>query len=345
MGLLKVLSILFLFSSCAKVGYLLDQANGQLKILKDAKENKVLLKDPKVSSEVKRKIHLIMAYKKFFYDFFNRKDPGIYSKTYILPGDAVTHLLIASKYDEIKPKMFGFPLVGDFPYIGFFEIESAKKWANKLKANDYVTYIRPVYAYSTIGYFEDRILSSFFKYSDHGLAELIFHELFHTIFFIKDEVSLNENLANLFGKEMASLYYKLNSTEQNNKLLKKSKQSKLREKIVSQVQELKKHYGEKSLTRNEAKKVLSTFLEKSFKPTIEKTCKSFQIKDCWPLRSAWNNARFAAFLTYEKKQDFLKDLKGKQSLMSFYNWLKKSYQNYLRDDKNKASFSDYLKSL
>src|SRR5690606_28211743 len=52
------------------------------------------------------------------------------------------------------------------------------------------------------------ILSSFFYYDDLDLAELIFHELFHTIFFIKDDVDLNENLANYFGKELVRLYFK-----------------------------------------------------------------------------------------------------------------------------------------
>ena len=62
--------------------------------------------------------------------------------------------------------------------------------------------------YSTLGYFDDPILSSFFNYNKFDLTVLIFHELFHTIYFYKNKVQLNENLANFFGREMAIEYYK-----------------------------------------------------------------------------------------------------------------------------------------
>ena len=55
------------------------------------------------------------------------------------------------------------------------------------------SHVRPVNAYSTLGHFNDRVLSSFFNYNEKGLANLIFHELFHSILFFKNGVNLNEN--------------------------------------------------------------------------------------------------------------------------------------------------------
>lgn len=345
MGVLKIFPIFFLFVGCAKIGYLLDQANGQLHILKDAKPNSEILNDPHMPEEYKKKIRLIKKYKKFFYDYFSEKETSIYTKTYILKGEAVTHLLIASKYNEIKPKMFTFPFVGEFPYIGFFEFKSAQKWAKELENQDYVTYIRPVYAYSTLGYLEDRILSSFFRYSDEGLAELVFHELFHTIFFVKDEVSLNENLANLFGKEMAAIYFNLNADDKKERELNHLKSQKLRQEIVVLVKKLKEKYSSSILNKKQAQSLLQEFLSKEFNPTLKKTCHNLKVKNCWPLTEGWNNARFAAFLTYEKKQEFLHKLQGSLDLKQFYQFIKNSYKSYNIDDKGKKDFTEYLKSL
>ncbi|MBT5093001.1 MAG: hypothetical protein HOM21_02085, partial [Halobacteriovoraceae bacterium] len=198
-----LLIVAFLSSGCAKFSYLVEQGIGQLKLQSRSKKNSEILKDPTVEESIKDKIKLITKYKEYFYRYWGKPSTGIYSKTTILKGEAVTHLVIVSPADKIEALEECFPLVGCFPYLGFFKKASAKEYASKKSAEGFVTYTRPVYAYSTLGKLEDRILSSFFQYKDSELAELIFHELFHTIFFIKDEVELNENLANYFGQVMA----------------------------------------------------------------------------------------------------------------------------------------------
>ena len=208
---MQVLTLLFLFtlSSCAKLGYLTEQGIEQMKIQWKGKPNEHYLDDPKTPEKIKNKILLVGEYKKYFYHYFNEKPTDIYSKTTMLNNRAVTYLVIATPHTKIEAHEFEFPFMGSFPYIGFFQKDSAKEFAKELEEDEnLVTWIRPVYAYSTLGYLEDRILSSFFQYDDVELAELVFHELFHTILFIKDEVDLNENLANLYGKELLKEYFK-----------------------------------------------------------------------------------------------------------------------------------------
>ena len=71
----------------------------------------------------------------------------------------------------------------------------------KQEEKDFVTYRRPVTAYSSLGNFDDPILSTFFLFSEKGLIELVFHELYHTLFFVKNQVDLNENLATYFSQK------------------------------------------------------------------------------------------------------------------------------------------------
>ena len=184
-----------LLCGCAQVGYLYEQGIGQWTLLSDAEENAVVLEKKELKESDKEKIKQIEKLKKYFYGYWEKEETKIYSKTTILKQDAVSYLVIVSPTNEIKPIETCFPFMGCFPYLGFFNEKSAKEFAQKNESEDKITWIRPVYAYSTLGYLTDTILSSFFYYNEYELAELVFHELFHTIFFVKNDVDLNENLA------------------------------------------------------------------------------------------------------------------------------------------------------
>ncbi|MBF0301040.1 MAG: aminopeptidase, partial [Oligoflexia bacterium] len=260
-GTIKSLSVLSLFVlvSCAKLSYVIEQAQGQLKLQNRAKDNNVLLKDPSISKEYKEKISEIAKYKKFFYDFFEKKSTSIYSRTTILDRKAVVYLVVASKFYEIKAKKECFPFLGCFPYIGFFNKEKAGSYAKKLENEGYVTTMYPVYAYSTLGFFEDTILSSFFEYDKYDLAELIFHELFHTILFMKNDGELNENLANFFSKELVKIYFSNEKKELQEYIKINDSYDEIKKVIVEKVKILQDKYDkEKPQTSTDASKILNS---------------------------------------------------------------------------------------
>lgn len=345
--MLKILLLLLLCSSCAKLGYLTEQGLGQAKIQWHAKPNEDYLDDPNVSEDVKRKILLIGEYKKFFYHYFGAKPSKIYSKTTMLPNKAVTYLVIASAHTKIEAHEFEFPIMGSFPYLGFFEKESAKKFAEDLRKDEnLVTWIRPVYAYSTLGYFEDRILSSFFEYDDVELAELVFHELFHTVFFIKDEVDLNENLANLYGKAMLREYFK-DRPELKEYLASEEKKKQVSLRVVELISILQTEFAKLGgfITDAKADDLTQRFISEVFRPDLKSLCQKLELdeEDC-EIKDNWNQASFAAFLTYEEEQDFLEKLMNQNNfdLKQYLSWLRMEYDKF--DDQNKIeSFTDYLK--
>ena len=341
-----ILSLLFT-AGCAKLGYLTEQGIGQVRLQMSGKSNEEVLNNPKISPSFKRKILLVEEYKKFFYYYFGQKASNIYSKTSFLDNKAVTYLVIASSHTEIKAHEFEFPIMGSFPYLGFFKLDSAKSFAADLQENDkLVTWIRPVYAYSTLGYLEDRILSSFFEYDEVELAELVFHELFHTIFFIKDDVDLNENLANLYGKEMLKEYFK-DRPELMNYLSNIEKKTQIDKRVVELIGILQSEFAKLGGFNTAAKADVLTerFVNEVFKPDIKKLCAKLNMdeSDC-ELKDNWNQASFAAFLTYEEEQDFLTDLKNAKNinLKEFLAWLK--VEHGIFNDQNKIdNFTAYLK--
>lgn len=343
---IKYLFLFVFLCSCAKLGYLAEQGTGQVSLLTRAKDNDEVLKDVRISKKDKEKIKLVKKYKTYFYEFWDKKPTSIYSKTTILHDEAVTYLVIVSPHNEIKAKKECFPVMGCFPYLGFFKKESAKDYAKDMEEKNLVTHIRPVYAYSTLGYFTDSILSSFFYYDDYELAELIYHELFHTIFFVKDEVELNENLANYFGKEMAMQYF------YEDKSLKErlEKEQVLTKELAAVVVDFARSMDEKlksnsSIDKESAKSMIQTRQNKDLRPSLKAVCKKHSVSDkkCYFLKREWNQASLAAFMTYENKVDKIKLLRDSipGDLKDFFLYIERELKQYEDSDEDKP-FSEWL---
>ncbi len=330
MVLVKLLTLL-LISSCAKVNYLTEQTIGQVRLQSRAKSNDEVLKSPLTPSAHKEKIRLVQKYKKYFYKYFKRKPTDIYEKMTKLEGKAVSHLVIAAPYDELKAKKHCFPIMGCFPYLGFFHESSADEYIKELNEQNLYTYKRPVYAYSTLGYFTDTILSSFFYYDEFELAELIFHELFHTIFFVKNEVDLNENLANYFGQKMALEYFKDRAEILNKQKIKYENRKKISEKIVILSNRYKKRLElQRPSTKKDADKMLDEFLILELGPELSALCKKLNMKTCKAATRKWNNASLSAYLTYEDKMIPLENLHKKRgsSLVEYFLYIESLYKEY-----------------
>jgi Putative aminopeptidase len=344
----SLIALSFLLSSCGNLSYLTEQGYQQMRLQWRGRDNDEVLQDPKVSEDQKRKILLIGEYKKFFYHYFDKKQTSIYSKTSMLDNKAVTYLVIASSHTKIEAHEFEFPFVGSFPYIGFFKKDSAKDFAKDLEKEDYVTWIRPVYAYSTLGYLEDRILSSFFHYDDVELAELIFHELFHTVFFIEDEVDLNENLASLFARDLLFEYFK-DRPELKSYLKLEEKKKLVNQRIVELIGILQTEFAKLGgfITKDLGDTMTKRFVTEIFKPEIKNLCSKLEIpEDECEMKEDWNQAAFAAFMTYEEDQKFLEKLRleKKLGLKEFFNWLKVELKDFEKNKKKDETFTDRLKS-
>lgn len=333
-------------ASCAKISYVTEQGIGQMALEWNGEDNEKVLMDPKVKEEHKEKIRKIEAYKEFFYKYYKKETTPIYSETTFLKQKAVTYLVIASKKTQIAPLMTSFPIAGEFPYLGFLKKESAKKYKKELESKGYSTYMRPVFAYTTLNKlpFYDNIISSFFNYEEQQLAETIFHELLHTIFFIKDEVDFNESLAEYFGRMTSYEYFKYSSSEKLKLKEKLESQAKIMQLIATKANQLNKLYADKDkISNSEAIAILKQFLNEDFTPSLEKFCKEENVSKCWPLNQKWNNAMFAAFMTYSKEQNLIEKLhkKTKLSLSEYLVYLEKKYDDY--KDSDFDNFAKYLK--
>lgn len=331
------------------MSYLSEQGYAQMKIQWSGEKIDKALARPDVSNEHKRKIQLILKAKNFFFDYLNEEQTKIYREVVFLKQEAVTYLVTASNYYEIKPKEFTFPFMGSFPYIGFFKQKSAIKYAKNLEADEYYTYVRPVYAYSSLGHFEDKILSSFFYLDDISLVETIYHELFHTLFFVKDEVDFNENVATFFAQKMLEKTDFLNGQKIVEYFTEQNIQNKLTQKIVQMVQDYSfRLKSNKPKGKQEADSLLKSFVDTELRPKILEECILLGLRTtrCTYAAKQWNNATFSAFLTYEKDQFYWSEWWKQQLGMTprvFLQILKNQYHDFKNQSKIKDSFELFLK--
>src|SRR5438093_1242419 len=93
---------------------------------------------------------------------------------------------------SLSPRQWCFPIAGCVNYRGYFREAQARGESARLKASGDDVYIGGVPAYSTLGWFDDPVLSSFVGWPETEIARLIFHELAHQLLYVKSDTAFNE---------------------------------------------------------------------------------------------------------------------------------------------------------
>lgn len=181
------------------LGYGWMQAKGQLNILRNVREITDVLQDPACPDSVKQKILLIQEIKNFGVDSLGLTPSDNYTTFYDQKGRKLMWLLTASEPYKVEAVTWKFPVIGEFPYKGFFDSTRAYSERAVLSGKGYDTHMGEAAAWSMLGYVRDPILSGMLEKSEGRLANLILHELTHGTLFVKGDMELNENLASFVG--------------------------------------------------------------------------------------------------------------------------------------------------
>ena len=96
---------------------------------------------------------------------------------------------------SLTARQWCFPVAGCVSYRGYFAEGDARAEAARLASEGDDVHVGGVPAYSTLGYFDDPVLSTFVRYREAELARLVFHELAHQVVYVKDDSSFNESFA------------------------------------------------------------------------------------------------------------------------------------------------------
>ncbi len=179
----------------------------EFRILYNRTDIDEVIKSTDASEEEKQKLSLVVLARQYAID--QGLSAGAAFTCYAQVNKSeLAWLLMASKRTAFESKTWWYPIVGSVPYKGFFSKESADSAAASLEKSEYETWVRPTDAFSTLGWFDDPLLSTTLRRSPEKLSEIVFHEITHTHIWIPNQVAFNESLANFVGFTMNAQFYK-----------------------------------------------------------------------------------------------------------------------------------------
>jgi predicted aminopeptidase len=195
-----------LLAACTP-GYVLRAAYEEGRILWKREPIVEVLKRGDLPKAEREKLELVLDVRRFAAEELGFRVGGSYGSVSRLDHPAVVHVVTAARRDRLEPVTWWFPIVGRVPYQGFFSKSSAETKAARLEKQGYDTYLRPSIAFSTLGWFDDPLLSTLLKLDAPSLAEVVLHELFHNTLFRPGQMAFNESAAVFAGNRGTIEYF------------------------------------------------------------------------------------------------------------------------------------------
>lgn len=195
MRTLSVLAAAFALSGCETLGYYAQAISGHLDLMSRARPVAELLADPQVPPALRERLALAQRIRDFASRELKLPDNGSYRGYADLGRPFAVWNVVAAPEFSLEPVRACFPVAGCVAYRGFFERAAAQAYAERLRASGHDVYLYGVPAYSTLGRFDDPLLSTFIDRSEAELAGLIFHELAHQVAYARDDTAFNESFA------------------------------------------------------------------------------------------------------------------------------------------------------
>jgi len=207
-----VLSILSLVIAATLPGcspvYVLRAAYEEGKILWRREPIADLVQRPDVAPDTQEKLRLVLSVREYARDVLKFNVGGSYATYSYVDRPDLTYIVIAAPKTELRPYTWWFLIVGSVPYKGYFSKEEAQAEIDRLKARGYDTALRTSAAFSTLGWFDDPLLSHLLRYDKVFLGALVFHELFHNTLYVKGAGAFNESAANFAGHRAAIDFFR-----------------------------------------------------------------------------------------------------------------------------------------
>jgi len=187
--------------SCETVGYYSQAARGQLTIVFAREDIQHLIERPDLSQELAGKFAKVMDIREFAESELGLPVGGNYSSYVDIEQEHVVWNVFAAPEFSVDPVNWCYPIAGCVAYRGYFSEQSALSYSAKLEEDGFDVYTGGVDAYSTLGWFEDSLLSTVLNRADYQLAGLLFHELAHQLVYLPGDTTFNESFATAVERE------------------------------------------------------------------------------------------------------------------------------------------------
>ncbi len=187
--------------------YVLRAAYEEARILWSREPIEELLAGGSLSPEERSRLELVAEARVFAEDDLGMSVGGAYGSLAEVPPGALLWVVSASERLQLRPYTWWFPIVGDVAYKGFFHREDADAEASVLREKGYDTYVRQSAAFSTLGWFDDPVLSTWLESKPVPLVRLVIHELLHRTTYLSGRTTFNESFATFVGSTGAAAFF------------------------------------------------------------------------------------------------------------------------------------------
>jgi predicted aminopeptidase len=167
-----------------------------------------LVADPRIAPVVRRKLQIVLAAREYARDSLRLRTKESFTTYSRLDKDTLVLVLSAAYRDKLEPYTWWFPIVGRVPYKGYFDFDAARRAARQFYEDGYDVSLRPSDAFSTLGWFNDPLLSTSLKRDSVDLANTVIHELTHNTFYAPGSTAFNESFASFVGARGAAAFFR-----------------------------------------------------------------------------------------------------------------------------------------
>lgn len=188
--------------------YLARAAWEEGKILRGRRAISDLVRDSTVDITTRGKLELVLAARVFAVDSLGLPARDAFTQYTKLESDTLVLVLSGAARDTLAPVTWWFPIVGRVPYKGFFRVAEAQREEQRLSQRGLDTYLRPAPAFSTLGFFNDPVLSTTLSADSADVANTVIHELTHNRYYAPGSAIFNESFANFVGARGAIAFFR-----------------------------------------------------------------------------------------------------------------------------------------
>jgi predicted aminopeptidase len=195
-------------TGCTTGRYVAQAACGQIDLMMRAREIASVVRDEHVDPRIRALLAQVAEIKKFGEEN-SLRPTGNYHRFVQLDRPVVVWVVTASAPLHFHPKTWWFPVVGRVPYLGWFDRGDALELADELRAAGWDADVGAADAYSTLGWFDDPVLSTMISEGPEAEGELvnvILHESVHATLYIDGQTRFNESLAEHAAGKLTLVY-------------------------------------------------------------------------------------------------------------------------------------------
>ncbi len=204
--LILATAILATSATGCQIGYLWNQGLGQLGLSsrRAALDDEELLE--RLSPDARENLDWVPRILEFGRDELGLEPGNAYTTVLDLGGEPVSHVVVACHPRALIAYEWSFAIAGRVPYTGYFAAEDAVATAETLSADGWDAEVHEVQAYSTLGWFDDPILSTMLDHDLPQLVDLLLHETTHRTFYVPGSTAFNESFATWMAQEGTRLF-------------------------------------------------------------------------------------------------------------------------------------------